>query len=103
MSKFNPFSSFNSTISFRFVDHDMLMRYHWGLGIGHTYSHDSPTNSVWFCTPQCSQLPHHVKQDYIDERNGGESIADASIQTESDSEPEFELEGCDSGSGSESE
>lgn len=23
----------------RFVDRDMLMRYHWGLGIGHTYSH----------------------------------------------------------------
>jgi hypothetical protein len=23
----------------RFADCDMLMRYHWGLGIGHTYSH----------------------------------------------------------------
>ena len=23
----------------RFVDRDMLMRYHWGLGVGHTYSH----------------------------------------------------------------
>ena len=23
----------------RFVDHDMLMQYHWGLGISHTYSH----------------------------------------------------------------
>ena len=23
----------------RFVDRDMLMRYHWGLGISHTYSH----------------------------------------------------------------
>jgi hypothetical protein len=23
----------------RFVDPDMLMRYHWGLGIGHVYSH----------------------------------------------------------------
>ena len=25
----------------RFVDRDMLMRYHWGLGVGHTYSHVS--------------------------------------------------------------
>jgi hypothetical protein len=24
---------------FRFVDRDMLMRYHWGLGVGHIYSH----------------------------------------------------------------
>ncbi|KAG6376632.1 hypothetical protein JVT61DRAFT_1616 [Boletus reticuloceps] len=23
----------------KFVDRDMLMRYHWGLGVGHTYSH----------------------------------------------------------------
>lgn len=27
------------TIVCRFVDRDMLMRYHWGLGIGHYYSH----------------------------------------------------------------
>lgn len=24
---------------FRFADRDMTMRYHWGLGIGHTYAH----------------------------------------------------------------
>ena len=23
-----------------FVDHDMVMRYHWGLGVGHTYAHE---------------------------------------------------------------
>ena len=26
-------------ITQRFVDRDMLLRYHWGLGVGHTYSH----------------------------------------------------------------
>lgn len=26
----------------RYVDRDMLMRYHWGLGIGHKYSWDAP-------------------------------------------------------------
>lgn len=26
-------------LSNRFVDRDMLMRYHWGLGVGHVYSH----------------------------------------------------------------
>jgi hypothetical protein len=25
--------------SHRFVDRDMLMRYHWGLGVGHLYAH----------------------------------------------------------------
>ena len=24
----------------RFVDHDMIMHYHWGLGVGHIYSSD---------------------------------------------------------------
>lgn len=31
----------------RFVDRDMVMRFHWGLGIGHVYSHaDSPNVST---------------------------------------------------------
>lgn len=33
----------------RFADRDMLMRYHWGLGIGHTYSHEHyshPSHSI---------------------------------------------------------
>lgn len=32
-------SVFWLTLVFRFVDRDMLLRYHWGLGVGHTYSH----------------------------------------------------------------
>jgi len=31
-------------MSFRFVDRDMLMRYHWGLGVGHIYSHVQRAN-----------------------------------------------------------
>ncbi|KAJ3514875.1 hypothetical protein NMY22_g14600 [Coprinellus aureogranulatus] len=30
----------------RFVDRDMLMRYHWGLGIGHRYSHEDAPDAV---------------------------------------------------------
>jgi hypothetical protein len=33
----------------RFADRDMLMRYHWGLGIGHMYSHEHhshPSHSI---------------------------------------------------------
>jgi len=29
------------TITRRFMDRDMLLRYYWGLGVGHTYSHVS--------------------------------------------------------------
>ena len=33
----------------RFADRDMVMRFHWGLGVGHTYSHDVHNNatSTW--------------------------------------------------------
>jgi hypothetical protein len=27
----------------RFVDRDMVMRYHWGLGVGHTYAYQKTT------------------------------------------------------------
>ena len=90
-------------MSSRFVDRDMLMRYHWGLGIGHTYSHNSPAASQFCRTSQCSLPPYHVTQDHIDEKNGGESLAD-DLQTESDfNELEFEPEGSDSGIESQSE
>ena len=38
---FQPFDMIHLLmLTQRFVDRDMLLRYHWGLGIGHTYSHD---------------------------------------------------------------
>ena len=42
------------TIAQRFVDRDMLMRYHWGLGVGHTYSHvlESSEHNDESITPQ---------------------------------------------------
>jgi hypothetical protein len=55
-----------------FVDRDILMRYHWGLAVGHKYSH----NSTQSCTgkarsttsensdsdgePNCSESERHV-------------------------------------------
>ncbi|KJA21682.1 hypothetical protein HYPSUDRAFT_111821, partial [Hypholoma sublateritium FD-334 SS-4] len=35
----------------RFADRDMMMRYHWGLGIGHTYSHGREVSSHQDSTP----------------------------------------------------
>jgi len=31
----------------RFVDRDMLMRYHYGLGVGHIYAHSSPSMDTY--------------------------------------------------------
>ena len=28
-------------VAFRFADRDMLMRFHWGLGVGHTYAYST--------------------------------------------------------------
>lgn len=36
----NYYTSTNLLIyKYRFVDRDMVMRYHWGLAVGHTYAH----------------------------------------------------------------
>lgn len=29
----------------RFVDRDMLLRYYWGMGVGHTYAHIKPASA----------------------------------------------------------
>jgi hypothetical protein len=41
----------------RFADRDMLMRYHWGLGIGHVYSHEDDrfqqSSTIIDCEADC--------------------------------------------------
>lgn len=44
----------------RFVDRDMLMRYHWGLGIGHKYSWDSGSQAEDSEYPQPQPQPQPV-------------------------------------------
>jgi hypothetical protein len=39
----------------RFVDRDMVMRYHWGLGVGHVYSHHSGSGSYSNTTTNTEQ------------------------------------------------
>jgi hypothetical protein len=46
---------------FRFVDRDMVMRYYWGMGVGHAYSHEQtafdPTASA---TTQIPDMTTHA-------------------------------------------
>jgi hypothetical protein len=37
---------------YRFVDRDMIMRYLWGLAVGHTYSHESTKRSISHDEPE---------------------------------------------------
>ncbi|KAF7969982.1 hypothetical protein HWV62_25400, partial [Athelia sp. TMB] len=64
----------------RFVDRDMLMRFHWGLGVGHVYAHRSPchNSSVYKKWPgNCEDVsesngttnPHQV----VEEEDGSDS------------------------------
>jgi hypothetical protein len=73
----------------RFVDPDMLMRYHWGLGIGHIYSHGRTEvhSTAISATAQTS--------DTGTDDEGPEAIAmvpDRQLEVDSDFEnPEFDL------------
>ncbi|KAF6747597.1 hypothetical protein DFP72DRAFT_972254 [Ephemerocybe angulata] len=48
----------------RFVDRDMLMRYHWGLGVGHRYSHkDAPVKGTSEASSSADSDPSEIEED----------------------------------------
>jgi len=92
----------------RFVDHDMLMRYYWGLGIGHSYSHVAVSTDSQSCST--SQQPcssKNVTEDYgccgNDEMDEGKNLNASGTQMEQDSAFEFEPEGSESSTDSQSD
>ena len=56
-------------LSSSFVDRDMLMRYEWGLGIGHTYS--------WKNTSRHHQAAKHPSTDFPEEPEEQEPDGDS--------------------------
>ncbi|KAJ2911509.1 hypothetical protein MD484_g8905, partial [Candolleomyces efflorescens] len=44
----------------RFVDRDMTMRYHWGLGVGHAYSHSDASTGTRPPEPEARNSPEGV-------------------------------------------
>ena len=86
-------NQFNLILLSSFIDRDMLMRYHWGLGIGHAYVHTtvaSPNSKSHSSFPS-SEPPNSSKHDTDncrhDKINEGD-IADESelLEFEPDSE-----------------
>lgn len=62
-----------------FVDRDMLMRYHWGLAVGHVYTHGSQT------TPNAPRSQSQPQDEEIANIGaGGASELEPEIQIEED-------------------
>jgi hypothetical protein len=61
----------------RFVDRDMVMRYHWGLGIGHVYSHHSGSGSY---------SATNTEQGGLEDNKGSNNIQGSAAGTASTSE-----------------
>ena len=68
----------------RFVDRDMLMRYHWSMGVGHTYCHESlpkttGENQQNNRNEETGFEEGQDKEIYLDDENGnGEQLMPAS-------------------------
>lgn len=58
----------------------MLMRFHWGLGVGHTYAHSSPcqNSSVYKKWPKNPPSPCENQDDssHEEEPNAGDNLED---------------------------
>src|SRR5882757_5789806 len=69
----------------RFADRDMLMRYHWGLGIGHVYAHEAKL-------PQDSATPNGKADDtnVLDDEESADAQHQAVTLGEDIQDPDFE-------------
>jgi hypothetical protein len=84
-----------SHLCYSFVDRDMMMRYHWGLGVGHTYAHhDTERSSV-------PDGHSQGREEGKEELNTGEHPPGDINENEGGSSSENELEGDGSSSTSE--
>lgn len=77
----------------------MVMRYHWGLGIGHTYSHDREISSKQHLKPASDDNPDPEEAEltstlgHITAATGGAQGEDQSDDSDSsESEPEKKSE-----------
>ena len=79
-----PFSSF--------VDRDMLMRYHWGLGVGHTYAHGTTSTGLPFRSTSQRSQPLHSRRHDVEGYNylSGDEIDEGGDADNTETEQDFE-------------
>lgn len=95
----------------RFADRDMLMRYYWGLGVGHTYSHGDRIPVDYSAIASTSASEEEVNQDnplrqdnatgpdtpivdFVIQEGDDEEVEDEEEEADGD---EFDLDGSDGG------
>ncbi|KAN0094958.1 hypothetical protein V8E55_003245 [Tylopilus felleus] len=107
----------------RFVDQDMLLRYHWGLTVGHTYTHSHQNGEAgvnfshghgWLRNPTAYTEPlapgdeesptehfveHRNDSDEDEDWQSGTEEGDASSSSDSDSDESLIDTGCNYGFG----
>jgi hypothetical protein len=91
----------------RFVDRDMLMRFHWGLAVGHVYTHDtrvSDPSVVWTSNGELPEADDPPQDDPPSNDSNPPPCTDSSIdrrQGGNDEDSACEGDGHDSGDGEE--
>ncbi|KIJ10243.1 hypothetical protein PAXINDRAFT_86346, partial [Paxillus involutus ATCC 200175] len=78
----------------RFVDRDMLLRYHWGLGVGHTYSHvwgGPMVNSQSKSDRLHSPLAHSSMQNDSPDRTHATTGGSSMLEEPGDPDAEFSI------------
>ena len=72
----------------RFVDRDMVMRYHWGLAVGHLYTHNRPLRTSNNSTH--SSLPNADSDNNSDDSEGQGHDKDSMLRAHDSDESESE-------------
>lgn len=83
---FKPFANYMAS----FVDRDMLMRYHFGLGIGHIYSHTQPSCPSGSITESRNNDSEHLSNSLESGHADFESVTSSSDRSDPESDEEHE-------------
>ncbi|KAG1875745.1 hypothetical protein F4604DRAFT_1924809 [Suillus subluteus] len=59
-----------------FIDHDTIMRFHYGLGVGHVYSHQADTFLTQATPRPITQMPAQTEDVYLDNGERYQAAAD---------------------------
>jgi len=75
----------------RFVDRDMVMRYLWGLGVGHVYAHlHRPSSGLSIVAIATENTSSGESQD-VEMRSGGDLHPVIQVQDEGDNDGDLEF------------
>jgi hypothetical protein len=77
---------------FRFSDRDLMMHYHWGLGVGHQHAHQATSTFHHKVEREDEILDSNLDEGLPD---GEKQIQDGDTQSYDPDHPEFDLDDCE--------